>query len=235
MGVLPDTAAPLAQKSVRVTPTRSIYTFAGAGIELELTFLTPALPQDIDLLSRPITYMTYRVQATDGQQHDVSIYLAASADICVDTPDQHVNATKESIGEITVARLGSVDQKVLARKGDDLRIDWGYFYVAARQEIVSTLSLGSFDQLRTAFAAGELKGDPSAPIEDQPAADVAAVLTFDVKGVGRGTSVTLAGVGLRRFVLDRVHALKTATLLAARRPRRSRVDYRSGARLCSSH
>ena len=30
-----------------VLPTRTIYTFTGAGVELTLTFMTPALPEDI--------------------------------------------------------------------------------------------------------------------------------------------------------------------------------------------
>src|SRR6476619_5166335 len=37
----------LKQTSVAVLPTRTIYTFEDAGIALTLTFLTPALPDDL--------------------------------------------------------------------------------------------------------------------------------------------------------------------------------------------
>ena len=49
----------LPQTSVQVLPTRSIYTFANAKVKVTLTFLTPALPNDLDVLSRPLTYLTW--------------------------------------------------------------------------------------------------------------------------------------------------------------------------------
>ena len=59
MGAEPADVPALNQNSLEVLPTRTIYTFEGAGVELTLTFMTAALPEDIDLLSRPVTYVTY--------------------------------------------------------------------------------------------------------------------------------------------------------------------------------
>src|SRR5215469_12545232 len=53
MGTKPDGVPALQQSSVEVLPTRTIYTFAGAGIKLTLTFMNGDLPGDLDLLSRP--------------------------------------------------------------------------------------------------------------------------------------------------------------------------------------
>ena len=69
------------QTSLSVLPTRTIYTFEGAGVALTLTFTTAALPEDIDVLSRPVTYVTCDVKATDGQPHDVAVYFDAAAEI----------------------------------------------------------------------------------------------------------------------------------------------------------
>jgi len=74
---------PLPQTSVEVVPTRTIYTFAGAGVQLTLTFLTPALPDDLDILSRPVTYLDWKVAAMDGAEHQVQLYLDANADLTV--------------------------------------------------------------------------------------------------------------------------------------------------------
>ena len=81
----------LPQVAVEVLPTRSIFTFAGAGVKLVLTFLTPALPDDLDVLSRPLTYLDWEIVSTDGASHEVAIYFDAGSDIVVNTPEQAVS------------------------------------------------------------------------------------------------------------------------------------------------
>ena len=122
----------LEQKSLTVLPTRTIYTFESAGVALTLTFMTPSLPEDIDLLSRPLTYVTYDLRSTDGRTHDVVLSLAAFAEIAVNGTNQDVvmSVPKLNAG-LRVAKVGSRQQPVLAKKGDDIRIDWGYLYLAA--------------------------------------------------------------------------------------------------------
>src|SRR5437660_2428255 len=53
MGIEPKDVPALPQTAVDVWPTRTVYTFDGAGVRLTLTFTTPALPDDLMLLSRP--------------------------------------------------------------------------------------------------------------------------------------------------------------------------------------
>ena len=55
-----------------------------------LTFFTPALPDDLDVLSRPLTYLEWKVASTDGADHDVAIYFDAGSDLVVNTHDQPV-------------------------------------------------------------------------------------------------------------------------------------------------
>jgi hypothetical protein len=139
----------LDQKDVTVLPTRTIYNFEGAGISLTLTFLTPALPFDISLLSRPVTYVAYEFKSIDGKDHVVSIFFAADKLLAVNTPDQKVLITKEKISGLQTWKIGSVEQAILAKKGDDIRIDWGYFYLSAPTEAVKPPIESKFE--RTVF------------------------------------------------------------------------------------
>ncbi len=121
----------LDQKSVQVLPTRTLYTFSGSGMDLGLAFLTPALPDDLDVLSRPLTYIEWKASSNDGRTHAVSIYFEASGDLAVNTAEEPILSSRYMLDAQPVLRIGSRQQPVLAKRGDDLRIDWGYLYLAA--------------------------------------------------------------------------------------------------------
>ena len=131
MGKEPSSVPALPQTGLEVLPTRTIYTFEGQGVRLTMTFMTAALPEDLMIYSRPVTYVTWTAQASDGKKHEVAFYLDASGEIAVNKPSEMVVPASESVGNLTVLKVGSVEQPVLAKRGDDLRIDWGYLYVAA--------------------------------------------------------------------------------------------------------
>ena len=114
----------LAQTRLEVLPTRTIYEFAGAGAKVGLTFFTPALPDDLDVLSRPLTYLEWTAASGDGREHTVEIYFDAGGDLVVNTPDQPVLAARYQLDGFPLLRMGSREQGVLAKRGDDLRIDW---------------------------------------------------------------------------------------------------------------
>jgi len=131
MGVEPKNIDAMPQKSVTVWPTRTVYSFATAELELTITFMTPSLPESIDQLSWPVTYLTYAAKSLDSKTHKVSVDLEAGPEIAVNETSQKVVWSTPQIDRLSVMAVGSQNQTVLNRSGDDLRIDWGYLYLAA--------------------------------------------------------------------------------------------------------
>ena len=118
------------QTSVEVTPLQSKYRFSGAGVELRVTFFTPLFPQDLDILSRPVTYLTWEAVSTDGAAHQVDVLLDVDPLIAVDEPAQPVVWGRSQVGSLTSLNVGTRDQATMHQSGDRVRIDWGYFHLA---------------------------------------------------------------------------------------------------------
>lgn len=150
----PDALCPdfVNQTALEVRPTQTMYTFQAAGAELKVTFTTPMLPNDYALISRPVTYLTFEVHSTDGKQHDVALYFDATAEWCVNKPDQKVTWERSEGPEgLALLRFGSLEQPVLEKKGDNIRIDWGYFYVATPKSSGAETVVAEADLARKGF------------------------------------------------------------------------------------
>ena len=137
---LPE-STPMQQTSVEVTPLHSRYKFAAAGVELRVTFFTPLFPQDLDVLSRPVTYLTWSAVATDGKPHQLDVLLDVDPAIAVTDPAEQVTWSKAHVQGLTVLSTGTRDQAILNRSGDRIRIDWGYFRLVVPDDEPSTTSL----------------------------------------------------------------------------------------------
>ena len=132
---LPPEPIPQAiQKKVEITATQTKYEFDCGPVSLAVDFLSPLLMNDLDLYSRPISYVTFRVMSTDSKQHDVKLYFNNSPDIARNKGTQTVAVEYYKRMGISFQKSGTKEQPVLKRKGDDVRIDWGYSYVAAKDE-----------------------------------------------------------------------------------------------------
>src|SRR5260370_42328157 len=86
-----DNVPALPQLKLEIPPTQTAYKSAGDGVEVSLTFTTPLLPHDLELLSWPVTYLTWSTRSMDGKNHAVQLYFDASSDIVVNSSDQPVN------------------------------------------------------------------------------------------------------------------------------------------------
>lgn len=160
-----DTALVADQQWVSVNATQTKYQFACGSLDVSLTFTSPLLLQDLALLSRPVTYISFRLRSNDSAPHTAELFFSVAGDLAVNTPGQPLMARKGDAGPLSFLRTGTKQQPVLAKKGDDLRVDWGWLYVAtpAGPGTVQTITGGKKGQpqfLTTSFAPVSVGEDP---------------------------------------------------------------------------
>jgi len=184
MGIDPADAPEFTQTGLKVTPTRSIYDFEDMGVHVTLTFMTPALPHDLNILTRPVTYLTWNVKSVDGVAHKVSLYDSTSSELAVNMPDQKVEWSRQAMGPLTALRAGTPKQAYFDVSGDDARLDWGYAYTVA-PSAQAQAAIGADDTLTAGFVSnGKLpatddKNGPRAVNDNQPV----LAFTFDLGSV----------------------------------------------------
>ena len=182
MGLDPRQVPAMQQVSLRVTPLHTIYVFEAAGVQLEVRFFTAALPQDLEALSRPVDYLTWKISSSDGRPHSVSVLLDVNPRVAVNSDDEEVTWGRSKLPGMEVLRVGSRDQRVLSRGGDNLRIDWGYFYLAVPDQADTTLVTSS-SAISGFLASGELPQSDDMEMPRQPregASHLAVRLRADV-------------------------------------------------------
>lgn len=141
------------QKSVDVQATQTHYTFDCGDVELKLTFTAPYLLDDLELLSRPVNYISYQAKALDGKEHDVAIYFEMD-------PHKAFRAGQstemyEKDGWVMM-KTGRENQKLWVDKLKDAPA-WGYFYLGAKENV--TCAQGDAAEMRAHFMKeGDLKG-----------------------------------------------------------------------------
>lgn len=153
LGREPSNTPALEQKSLVVTPTQTLIGFEGAGIKLDLTFTTPALPDDLDLLSRPITYVSVKAASADGRPHKVALEMAASTLLAGDGPSSGKKSGARTLGSLKLLTAENKTPRPLAERGDWTRINWGRLLFAAP---AGDLASASFSQAKKLVSA---KGD----------------------------------------------------------------------------
>ncbi len=124
-----DTDA-MEQTDVQITALSTEYRFRAAGISLCARFTSTLFPDELPILTRPVSYLEVSAVSEDGAPHAVSVSVSASEEFCLNFRGQDALTVETlRVGGVALGKIGSVSQPVLAHDGDDIRIDWGYFYL----------------------------------------------------------------------------------------------------------
>lgn len=146
------------QTAVHVSATQTRYEFSCGGVGLTLTFTAPLLPANLDVLSRPADFITFKVHSIDGHGHRVQLYFSAGGNLSVNTVDEDIVWNRVAAKGLSVMRVGTSGQHILGRKGDNVRIDWGYLYLASPQVHGTTTAMATSDNsIRDFIQHGNLR------------------------------------------------------------------------------
>ena len=121
------------QLSVNMSATQTTYQFDCGAVSLNFAFTSPLIITDINILSRPVSYISMKTKSKDGKKHIVQIYVGASSAIASNKGSEEMVATGYTTPNLNVLKIGTIEQPILQKSGDDLRIDWGYAYIAANK------------------------------------------------------------------------------------------------------
>ena len=149
---------PIPQVGVEAEATSTKVTFANEQIELTALFTSPLLITDLYLCSRPVSYLKLSWRPLDGRAHTVTARVTCGEELVLNKAGEG-RAWSEPVAlqEGAGVRMGNGEQKVLWRCGDDLRIDWGYLYLAVKGQ--ARVGNTAFEGLYGVWAQTELKNE----------------------------------------------------------------------------
>ncbi len=178
------------QMSCQIEATTTTVVFRCGPAELVVEFLTPLLADDLDLLSRPVTYLRTSLRSLDGRAHRVEVYWDIMGEWAVNLPHERIYWDRYQTGALAAVALRSELQRVLHQAGDHQRIEWGRVFLAG--PVGETVAgVGDINICRDAFVGtGRLSevGLKPPPRKVDYNSDAVAALTFDLSVGATGTA-----------------------------------------------
>lgn len=114
------------QIALRVYPTKTEYEFENDILHMTLSFRTPLLMDDLKLMSRPVSYISYTIDFKDGKTHNTRVYF----DICSEITSE-IQSDIISFGKTrNSVYCGKGNKDVLNHGGDATMIEWGNVHLA---------------------------------------------------------------------------------------------------------
>ena len=145
-------------KSVKVDALSTTFVFVNDKVELTAKFTSPLIATDLYLSSRPVSYLKLTCLCTDGKDHDVKVKISVSEELTLhEAGESRVLSNMVDMAGLSCIRMGNGVQKVLWRSGDNVRIDWGYFYLCAEGQ--ADLGAEVLDGKYAIYAEKEVKGE----------------------------------------------------------------------------
>lgn len=179
------------QNNYDVLACNTFYNFTCGPIDLDVVFTAPMDIHDLDLISTPINYISYRVRSNDGQPHSVQFYYGLTPEMTV----FDLVATKSEYVEengVQYVKAGSNGQPVLKTAGDLRSIDWGYIYIPG---INGEVTLADYNVSESEFAQyGHIENPKTGSVRASSFNKYPVLaLTYDFGTVSEGKNYMMVG------------------------------------------
>lgn len=216
-------------ESVSVTPTATASVLTAAGVRVKITFTTPLLLDQPEVLSMPVTYVDVTAESADGKEHDVRLSFFMSDRLCwhkrtqPETDEQkeryersfdpaHPCTVRPAMlhdsyhtANLNIAYMGRQHQGFVGEAGDRITIDWGYAYLAGEGTVTAA------EEGLTGEACGKVTAEAALSLNLYAAYDDVASIDY----FGRLTPAYYARNG--KTIIDAISCFHTrrASLFAA--------------------
>lgn len=149
-------AEPIKQVSLDTDAMSTYAVFENEKIRLTAVFTSPLLITDLYYVSRPVSYLKLSYESLDGIEHKVTAKVTVTEELVLNKSGEGRAYSEDvPLSNGTAVRIGSGAQQVLGRSGDDVRIDWGYCYLAVKGAAVTRNEVA--DSLYAVSAQAEIK------------------------------------------------------------------------------
>ena len=149
-------AEPIKQVSLDTDAMSTCAVFENGKIRLTAVFTSPLLITDLYYVSRPVSYLKLSYESLDGIEHKVTAKVTVTEELVLNKSGEGRAYSEDvPLSNGTAVRIGSGAQQVLNRSGDDVRIDWGYCYLAVKGAAVTRNEAA--DSLYAVSAQAEIK------------------------------------------------------------------------------
>lgn len=162
------TTSSVTQTNVTVFPTRTVYEFHQDGVQLVVTFVTPAMYLDDDDIPDmfsailPVSYITLDVKSIDGKKHNVQLYYDNSGEPTVMNASENIQWSRAQADGVAMLSIGTVEQNYVGQTSD--RINWGYWYLSFLEDNSTSSVITSDATARSFFSLGK----PFPSTDDHP-------------------------------------------------------------------
>lgn len=141
----------LQQTKLSIGAFSTNYTFESDEFILDLSFVSPLCLTNLDLLSRPVCYLTYNV-TFKKEVKDFKISLMFNERHCYNNMKDYCIGGCFNFNDYELAYFGLNRQHPMSNTFDSVSADWGYTYVSGKEAFFT-----SEEAIKSFINKGELK------------------------------------------------------------------------------